>query len=129
WIGAITVVATALGMLWKWSGGLRRIAARFEDFADDWQGTAEGPGVPARPGVMERLADFDTGIKSLDRRLTGIEHELHPNSGGSMRDAINRLEEPAGTGRGTSPAIAHRHAAPAARSCRGSVIPAGCAPG
>ncbi|MFJ2863669.1 hypothetical protein [Kitasatospora sp. NPDC087314] len=50
-----------------------------ETFTEDWQGTPSRPGVPGRPGVMERL----------DR----IEHELHPNSGLSLRDAVNRIEE------------------------------------
>lgn len=33
------------------------------------------------------------GTRSLDDRLDTIEHELFPNSGGSMRDAIDRVEK------------------------------------
>ena len=48
-------------------------------FLDDWFGTPARPGVDARPGVMGRL--------------DAIEHELHPNSSMSMRDAVDRIEK------------------------------------
>jgi hypothetical protein len=48
-------------------------------FIDDMLGEEERPGVPAQPGVIARLST--------------IEHELHPNGGGSMRDQTNRLED------------------------------------
>jgi len=46
-------------------------------------GNLAGPGVLPRSGVMERLAWFED-------RLTRVEHELHPNSGQSLRDAVDR---------------------------------------
>lgn len=92
WIGAITVIVGGAGMLWKWTGWLRRIVRQLDDFADDWHGTEGRPGVPARPGVMERLAGLERGGAAILMRIDGIEHELHPNSGGSMRDAIDRVE-------------------------------------
>lgn len=97
WIASSTIVLGALGAVWRWSKGIRRVAVRFDEFADDWQGTEGRPGVPARAGVMERLAGFDNRLGSLDDRLSGIEHELHPNSGGSMRDAIDRVERHVGS--------------------------------
>jgi hypothetical protein len=48
-------------------------------FLDDWFGVPARPGVPARLGVMARL--------------DAIEHELHPNSSMSMRDAVDRIEQ------------------------------------
>jgi hypothetical protein len=92
WVAALTVLGTAVAAVWRWSRGVRRIGRRFEEFADDWQGTEERPGVPSRPGVMERLACFDTRLHSLDSRLAGVEHQMRPNSGSSMRDAIDRVE-------------------------------------
>lgn len=53
--------------------------SKVEEFIEDWRGTVARPGVPARAGVMERL--------------DGIEHQLKPNSGESLRDAVNRIEE------------------------------------
>jgi hypothetical protein len=78
WCGVTVAVAGGLAALARFTRGARRFIRRSEQFWEDWQGTEERPGVPARPGVMERL----------DR----IEHELHPNSGQSMRDVINRIE-------------------------------------
>lgn len=47
-------------------------------FEQDWNGEPARPGVPERPGMLERV-----------RR---IEQELKPNGGGSIRDAMTRLE-------------------------------------
>ncbi|MBI1757969.1 MAG: hypothetical protein HYR62_01855 [Actinobacteria bacterium] len=41
---------------------------------DDWHGEPPRPGVPARPGVMVRLAS--------------IEAELYPNGGTSLKDLV-----------------------------------------
>ncbi len=76
WSVAITAI---IGLLAWVIRAVRRIARTVDDFAEDWNGTPERRGVPARPGVMERLGR--------------IEHELHPNSGLSLRDAVNRIED------------------------------------
>ncbi|WP_224280648.1 hypothetical protein [Streptomyces sp. LS1784] len=75
WAAALGAVLAVLGVLWR---TVRRLHRALDAWAEDWQGAAARPGVPARPGVMERLAS--------------IEHELHPNSGLSLRDAVNRIE-------------------------------------
>lgn len=49
---------------------------------DDWAGEEPRPGVPGRPGVMER-------VSVIEDRLTRVEHELYPNSGQSLRDAVD----------------------------------------
>lgn len=61
---------------------VRKWMTTWENFMDDWFGEEERPGVPKRAGVMERLATLD--------------HELKPNGGGSMKDAINRIETKVG---------------------------------
>lgn len=76
WLGAFFVAAFFGVKLWKVVAPVFRAA---RDFLDDWKGEPDRPGVKGRPGVMERLGS--------------IEHELHPNSGLSMRDAINRTEK------------------------------------
>ena len=86
WGGAITAVAAVVGLLWRATRASIRIAARAERFMDDWAGEPGRPGVPARPGVMERVA-------RIEERLTGVEHELYPNSGDSLRDAVDQANE------------------------------------
>lgn len=39
------------------------------------------------------LGDPETGKLGMPERLDRIEAELHPNGGGSLRDAINRTEK------------------------------------
>lgn len=69
-------------------------------FFDDFLGEEERPGVPARPGFSERVGHIEQAVSKVDERLNLIEYkiesidkELQPNSGLSMRDAINRIEQ------------------------------------
>lgn len=82
WGASTVAILGAAGALWR---PTRRIVRRLGEFLDDWDGAPGRPGVPARPGVMERLG-------GIDKRLTAVEHELHPNSGGSLRDALDRVD-------------------------------------
>lgn len=72
----VVIAALAVG---AWIGPpLRKLSRQNTEFRVDWYGTAARPGVDREPGVMERLKT--------------IEGELKPNGGGSLRDAVNRLE-------------------------------------
>lgn len=95
WSVAAAAVAAALGLLWRMTRGVRRIVLRVDEFVDDWHGVPGRPGVPERPGVMARLdgIEHDLGrLAGIDERLGRVEHELHPNSGSSLRDAVDRVE-------------------------------------
>lgn len=72
WGIGLTVVGGLLRKLWP-------LLKKLSDFLDDVAGEPARPGVPARPGLMERVQS--------------IEHELFPNSGKSLRDQTNRMEE------------------------------------
>lgn len=85
WSVAAVAAATGLGLLWRMTRGVRRIVGRVDEFVDDWNGTVSRPGVPGRPGVMARL-------DGIEERLGSVEHELHPNSGTSLRDAVDRVD-------------------------------------
>ncbi|NDK24626.1 hypothetical protein FSY75_09090 [Streptomyces sp. TR1341] len=82
WGGVITVIAGVITLLWRVVRASIRLAGRVNEFMDDWSGEPGRPGVHPRPGVMERLAGFED-------RLTRVEHELYPNSGESLRDAVD----------------------------------------
>lgn len=93
---AVVVVGGGVVALIRW---LRHHLGGLADFIADWHGESARPGVPARPGVMERLArieDRAAGIEDraagIEDRLTSVEHELQPNSGRSLRDAVNRVD-------------------------------------
>lgn len=72
------VILTSLTLALMIGKPLRRLARQNEEFREDWYGTPARPGRDPVPGVPERLAR--------------IEKELQPNSGSSLRDAINRVE-------------------------------------
>ncbi|MFF9403830.1 hypothetical protein [Streptomyces sp. NPDC014744] len=63
-----------------------------DEFGDDWNGVEARPGVPERPGVMARLDRIEQKGTERSARLARIDHELHPNSGQSLRDAVDRVD-------------------------------------
>ncbi|MFJ2093107.1 hypothetical protein ACIOEW_28120 [Streptomyces sp. NPDC087901] len=86
WGGAVSVLTAVVTVLWRITRGVVHFGKRVEEFMDDWSGEEARPGVAGRAGVMERLGGFE-------ERLTRVEHELHPNSGGSLRDAVDLANE------------------------------------
>ena len=63
-----------------------RLTKRFIHFLDDYFGEEERPGFPGRPGMQERLRHMEEEMKT-------ISYEMKPNSGSSIKDAINRIEK------------------------------------
>ena len=67
-------------------------------FFDDYFGEEERPGQDARPGLSQRIGSIedkldcvDNKFKILEDDLTLIKKELYPNSGTSLRDAVDKL--------------------------------------
>ncbi|MEW2633328.1 hypothetical protein AB0903_17150 [Streptomyces sp. NPDC048389] len=83
WGGAVTILAGAGTVAWRVVRGGIRLGHRVDHFIDDWYGEPSRPGIPARPGVLERVG-------AIEDRLGRVEHELYPNSGGSLRDAVDQ---------------------------------------
>lgn len=91
---AVTVLGAAAGALAKWViCPLRRGAKSVGSFLEDWNGEAPRPGVPERLGVMTRLATIEACQREVRRRVDVIEAEVKPNSGTSMRDSVDRIEQ------------------------------------
>lgn len=89
WGSVLSVVLGAATGLWRLVRGLLKLAQRAHQFFDDWYGEGERPGFPARPGVLERVGEMERGFVRLDQRVEGLAHELYPNDGGSLRDAVD----------------------------------------
>lgn len=85
WAVAAVAIAGLIALVVRVWQGVRRIVDRVDDLADDWNGTPERPGVPGRLGVMARL-------HRIEERVQAVEHELQPNSGTSLRDAVDRVD-------------------------------------
>lgn len=80
-VGGVLFIIGLMVKVWK---TFRPMFVGVREFLEDWRGEEARPGVPARPGVMERLA-------TTEDKLDAIDHELHPNSGSSFRDKVDEL--------------------------------------
>lgn len=92
-ITAVTVLVIALVRT-------SRFIKRIVHFFDDYFGEDERPGVEARPGFSERMASIEKSLEkgterfsTIEYKLDKIDYELRPNSGMSLRDAVNRIEK------------------------------------
>jgi hypothetical protein len=85
WAAAIAALVGLLGLAWRLIRQLRRLSAAVERFVEDWHGVPSRPGVEGHPGVMERLHRIEAGMSDLV-------HEVRPNDGHSMRDAVDRVD-------------------------------------
>ena len=78
WSVALVAISGAFALIVRSVRGITKMVKKIDEFMEDWNGIDDRPGRNGRPGVMQRLVS--------------IEHELRPNSGESLRDAINRIE-------------------------------------
>ncbi|MGA5202830.1 hypothetical protein [Streptomyces variegatus] len=86
WGGAVSVLGTVGTVAWRVGRGVAHFASRAGQFFDDWYGEEGRPGVAPRSGVMVRLASLEDG-------LDHVRHEVRPNSGESLRDAVDLANE------------------------------------
>jgi hypothetical protein len=105
-IGTVVVIG---GLGWKFF----RAIGQFVHMIDDMAGTRARNGVPARPGIMERLANMEASQSQLQvtqnahteqlnamakvnedqsRVLNAVSHEVHFNNGSSVKDSTTRTE-------------------------------------
>ena len=93
--GAVIAAVTGIivfGM--KIAKGLKRVV----HFLDDFNGEEARPGIPERLGMSARISQLEDCVSSsrkeleqLNKKVTFIEKELHPNHGTSMRDKVDRI--------------------------------------
>lgn len=92
----ITATTILIVALIKTSKFIKRVV----HFFDDYFGEDERPGVDARPGFSERMSSIEKNLQkgnerfsTIEYKLDKIDYELRPNSGLSLRDAVNRIEK------------------------------------
>jgi len=97
---AIAALVTAITIVVIFASRILKFFKKAVHFFDDFLGEEGRPGVPPRPGFSERMTKMEDCVNKVNDRLDNIEEkiqsidvELQPNSGSSMRDAINRIEK------------------------------------
>ncbi len=93
--GAVTVLGGAVVVVRQAVGWMIRTARKLSRLADDLLGEPAHGGMPARPGLMERVAGIEATQADMLGRLAGLE-ELRPNGGGSIKDTIGRIAQATG---------------------------------
>lgn len=95
WISDVIAVAPWLGafcfagfIIWKVAPTLRKWGRFFDRVA----GVPADPktGQKEIPGLFERMDRQDEALANQDKALEVIRHELFPNSGKSLRDAVDK---------------------------------------
>lgn len=102
----ITVVIGCLVAIGKLVQTVVRAARKMGAFVDEVMGEPAAYGRPARPGLVEKVDGLIAGqvavvetqtahteqIAAVQTDIQTVKHELFPNSGLSLRDAVDRLE-------------------------------------
>ena len=96
-LAGLIVGSGVLGAMWRKLQGVPQMV-------EDWRGRPrrEDPMTgalidPGRPSMPGRMAGVEQGQAKHDELIAQILKELSPNSGTSLRDAINRLEKKVGS--------------------------------
>ena len=82
----LAATVTAIGVIGVGLHKTTKLVKRFIHFLDDYFGEEARPGFDGRPGMQERLSYMESEISC-------ISYEMRPNSGSSIKDAINRIEK------------------------------------
>ncbi len=61
-IDMIVPLASTVGILAGFGVWVRKLMRRLDNLLEDWNGTEARPGVPRRPGVMERLERIEGDV-------------------------------------------------------------------
>ena len=84
-VAIVSFISGAVVTTRKLTRPLLEMARDWRLFRSDWYGVAPRPGFPGHAGMGERVAQAELDISS-------IRGELQANGGGSLRDAIRRIE-------------------------------------
>ena len=82
----LAATVTAVGVIGVGVHKATLLVKRFIHFLDDYFGEESRPGFEGRPGMQERL-------RAIEMEIECISYEMKPNSGSSIKDAINRIEK------------------------------------
>lgn len=88
WLADVPYIGGAMALLAGVAAAVRKawpLVRKISHFVDDWFGESARPGTAGVPGVLTRLA-------AIESRLARVEGQFSPNGGGSLRDAVNRVE-------------------------------------
>ena len=84
-VAVVSFISGAVLTTRKLTRPLLDMARDWREFRGDWYGVAARPGFPGHAGIGERVAQTELDIAAIRK-------ELEVNGGGSLRDAVRRIE-------------------------------------
>jgi hypothetical protein len=81
-------VAAALAVLAKFF----QVSRKLFSFLDEVTGEPAAFGRDAKPGLVQKVDQIQSEQAVHTEQIQRVLHELFPNSGSSLRDAVDRLE-------------------------------------
>jgi len=89
WLGLNVLIIVGVAVGWKF---LKPPTKGLNHFLIDWNGEPARTGVEEKPGMMQRMSKADQFFDKYGPIIDKLDHEMHPNGGGSLADAVNRTE-------------------------------------
>lgn len=83
--GQITLISGGLVFIFGVLFSIWKFSIAWNDFMRDWKGDIHDDGRAPTPGVIARLEQLETGLRS-------VKAEVKPNGGKSLKDVVNRIE-------------------------------------
>lgn len=80
WLAALAILAFVGVKLWPIGRKLGHLI-----------GEPARPGVEARPGLMERIANVEATQNDMQSKPDAVHHDGFPHSGNSLRDRVERI--------------------------------------
>lgn len=77
----------------KFTGSVAGAIRKFVHLRDDLLGQEERPGVPARPSLLEQVAQLAEAVAQLTDAVANIQAEVNFNHGSSVKDHVVLLRE------------------------------------
>ena len=97
-ITAVAGVLLVTGVIFRVISPVKKVTASLNGILAGWNGTPEDTDASgaiikrAVPGVLAQMGGMADQLAALKSQIDVIHHETTPNHGGSMNDALKRIE-------------------------------------
>lgn len=92
-IGALTALGALLTALSGLAYKVWPVARKLNHFVDDVAGEKARPGVPARPGLMERMCNLEGRMGNLEEDVSVVRAEVKNSHHTNLREDLDKVDD------------------------------------